>query len=143
MSDSQQIIVDFSSQHSKGRLWNVLRNLEGKWRFDYCRYRLRRSDPQNRYYWGVIVKLFATFLRGQGESYTDHDAHEVLKFKFLKFSIVNESTGELIGESSKSTATLKTSEFNDYIEKCVAWLADQFGIICPDPNDYQAAGKAE
>lgn len=140
----REVILDTTSQYSKQRLWAVLKRLDGEWRITIVKHRKRRSDPQNRFYWSVPVRYFAEFLRAQGDTYTDHDAHEVMKAKFLRYSITDKKTGELIGESCRSTADLNTAEFTEYLEKCVAWLADMFGIICPMPNEveFTSAGKA-
>lgn len=133
----ETLIIDLSEPTQKRMLLDSLRSRDGVWRIDVYRFRLRRSDAQNALLWAGINQPFADFLREQGDNYTAADAHEILKFKFLRESIVNKSTGEVIGERVRSTATLNTTEFSEYIEKCVAWLAEMFGIICHLPGDME------
>jgi hypothetical protein len=69
----------------------------------------KRTEQQNRYYWGVYLPLIAN---ETGEK--DLDAlHELFKGKFLAEGIV-----EVLGEKvrkKKSTTELSTSEFCSYI----------------------------
>lgn len=104
-------------------------------RATFVKYRKRRTDAQNRLYWVAVVPELGRFLRNQGETYTDEDAHELLKAKFLRETVVNKETGEPIGVVIKSTTKLDTEQFSEYIEKCVAWLADMFHIQCVMPNE--------
>lgn len=129
-------IINFDDMKDKQVLWNCLKSCKGKWRVELTRYRPRRSDAQNRYYWAVVVPMFADFLREQGEQYTNEDAHEVLKAAWLRKSI-HKPDGELLCESIGSTAKLTTSEFIDYIDRCVVWLADMFHIVVPNPGEYR------
>jgi len=139
----QEVLINFDDPAEKRVLWDFLKTCKGRWRITACRYRRRRSDVQNRYYWGVVVRLFGDFLRDQGEQYTDEDAHEVLKAAFLRKSIVNQETGEIICETVGSTAKLTTGEFIEYLDKCVAWLADMFHIVVPDPNQYRIGTESD
>lgn len=131
----QEFLVDFTSDLSKRRLWGFLRRLTGEWRFTVCRYRKRRSDRQNRYYWPVFVGSFARFLRDQGENVTDLEAHEMLKHRHLKTTKVCKSTGEAF-DYVRSTTELTTAEFNEYLDRCAVFLAEYCGIVLPDPSDY-------
>lgn len=98
--------------------------------------RVTRSNRANAYYWSCVVASFHDFLREQGESYTAEDCHEFLKCKHLLQTLVNRETGEVIGRAPRSTASLTTEEFADYLDRCIVWLADTFGIVVPDPREY-------
>ena len=56
--------------------------------------------------------------------------HEELKRMFLpkigKLNIV------------KSTSSLNTAEFTDYIENIRLWAAQELGVYIPDPNEAEA-----
>lgn len=95
-----------------------------------------RTSPQNRYYWGCCLPLVKEGLQGIGyrEVKTNEDAHEVLKYLFLKKLIPNEETGEAI-EILGSTAKLTTVEFNEYIDQIVQWGAEYLNIQIPLPNE--------
>lgn len=133
---ADKIIIDMGDSVKRARLLNMLGALRGRWRIELMPYRPRRSDRQNRYYWPCFVQPFAQFLRDQGESYTDSDAHEMLKYRFLHKSM--EANGEHLGYTP-STAGLDTSEFNAYLDACAAWLNEFFGIQIPDSSDYREA----
>jgi len=78
-----------------------------------------RSLNQNAYYHGIVVPLVKDGLRtaGYNDVRTNEDAHEVLKYLFLKKKIPNQHAEfvELIG----STATLTTVEFMEYINSLI------------------------
>ena len=114
---------------------NHVRRLKGVYRFDIRKYRPRRTDRQNSFYWPCFVHPFGQFLREQGQPVTDDEAHEILKHKFLKREVVDESTGEVMTFTG-STTKLDTKEFNEYLDNVAAWLHDFFGVVMPDPTDY-------
>ena len=62
--------------------------------------RKRRSHNQNSYYW-MCLELILDGLHeiGYREVRDKNDVHELLKQMFLKRRIVNEQTGEVIGET--------------------------------------------
>jgi hypothetical protein len=128
------IVVDFAKPAEKQTVLQFIRNLSGPHRVEIVRYRARRTDLQNRYYWPCVVQPFADFLRGQGETITDEQAHDLMKAKFLTVTVTNSGTGEVIGDRVRSTTELNVDEFSEYLEKVIAWLADMFGIECPIPG---------
>jgi hypothetical protein len=91
-----------------------------------------RSLNQNSYYWVAVVTPFAEWLReNYGDSAIDKDqAHDMLKVKILgsnRWTLPN-STGEsviIIPQSKR----LSVEEFEEYIEKCCAWLSEFCGIL--------------
>jgi hypothetical protein len=128
------IVVDFAKPAEKQAVLQFVRGLAGPHRVEIVKYRARRTDTQNRYYWPCVVQPFADFLRGQGETITDEQAHDLMKAKFLTVTVTNSGTGEVIGDRVRSTTELNVEEFSEYLEKCIAWLADMFGIECPIPG---------
>lgn len=134
-------IVNFSEPRERAALYQAINQMTGVMRVTFKKYRKRRTDAQNRLYWVAVVPELGRFLRDQGESYTDEDAHELMKAKFLRETVVNKQTGEAIGVVIKSTTKLTTQEFSEYIEKCVAWLADMFHIQCTMPGDMGVANR--
>lgn len=86
----------------------------------------KRSNPQNRYLWGVVYKIIADEL-----GYAIDDIHELMATKFIPDREI-----EIFGKTKivpKSTAKLSTEEFNSYIEQIRAFVA-QYGIIIQDPE---------
>ena len=132
---SIDLVINFDQPRDRHRLRDVLGTLGGKHRVRITRHRRTRSINQNAYYWAVVVASFHQFLSEQGDSYTAEDCHEMLKFKHLRETAVDHSTGEVLGEFVKSTATLNTMEFAEYVDRCIAWLGE-FGIRVPSPAEY-------
>lgn len=128
-------IVDFSDGKAKAAVLNRLRGLSGKHRVEVTKYRPRRSDRQNRYYWPCFVSPFGEYMRDQGEHVTDLECHEILKSMFLRKTVTNWQTGEAF-DYTQSTTDLNTSDFNAYLDACAEWLASTFGIVIPEPSEY-------
>lgn len=126
-------IVDFSEPRERASFVSGINRLVGMYRIKIVAYRKRRSDPQNRYYWSAFVAPFAQFLRDQGQDVTDLDAHEILKFRFLRKTAFNKDTGEAY-DFTRGSKDLNTTEFYDYLERVAAWLADEFDIIVPEAS---------
>lgn len=87
-----------------------------------------RSLQQNRYYWGVAIKIMCDA--------TGHDPelmHEILKNRFLLQR--NFVVGEFI-EAPKSTTQLTTEEMTNYLKNIQQWAAE-LGIYIPDPGEVE------
>jgi hypothetical protein len=87
----------------------------------------KRTNNQNKYYWGVVVKLIA--------QHTGHDPeqiHEALKQMF--------SPKWYLGSVMvpNSTARLDTLEFVEYTEKCRMWGSEFLNLNIPLPNEVAA-----
>jgi hypothetical protein len=94
-----------------------------------------RSNPQNAFYYGVVVPIMQQCLKDAGYLMTNEQIHEMLKLKFLKESIlVNEQTGEYL-ERIKSTTELSTIEFMEYILEIQKFAVEYFNTVIPDPNE--------
>jgi hypothetical protein len=94
----------------------------------------KRSAPQNRYYFGVVVKEITIRLRELGHTWVnDEDVHELLKSKFNYEHIVGEG-GEVL-ELGKSTTTLTKTQFAEYVDKIRMWASDFLSIQIPGPNE--------
>lgn len=98
-----------------------------------------RTLRQNAFYWVAVVPAFVDALREQwGEEVSEDDAHAMLKERFLKVRKrrVDEETGEIPGvlEYVRSTTTLTTVEFSDYIDQCRKFLMEWFRVEVEDPS---------
>lgn len=99
------------------------------------RKRKKRSNNQNRYYWGVIIPciqqgLFDT----QGEWLNNEQVHEFLKQNFNYKEIVNQNNGEMI-KLGLTTTDKTTIEFEEYQDKCRQFADEFLNIIIPLPNE--------
>jgi hypothetical protein len=93
--------------------------------------KIKRSNDQNKYWWGVVVKLIADWLRSFGNDVTDNDVHEFLKMKYIgkREVTINGKTFERY----KGTSELTTIEFADMIAKVQRDFAEK-DLIIPDPG---------
>lgn len=91
-----------------------------------------RSNKQNKYYWGVIIKTLGEFT-----GYEPEEMHNALKWKFLKIENNNLP-------SVRSTAKLSTLEFMTYIEQIIRFAAE-LGVVISDPEsvDYENLDEYE
>lgn len=112
---------------SPARFSRFLKGFEGKRVELILRRRKRtRTDQQNRYYWGVIIDIL-----GNEFGYEPEEMHSALKLKLLR---VDQDQDHPI-ETVKSTASLSTIEFLDYIARIQRWAAQEFNIYLPDPKE--------
>ena len=108
-------------------LKQMLLEFKGKWiRVQFSNLRKTRSNDQNRYYWGVVVRMIADHCGYYGSEELDA-LHEELKKIILpchgKFNL------------PASTAKMNTEEFSDYVEKVRIYAAENLGLYIPDPHE--------
>lgn len=90
--------------------------------------KMERSTSQNRYYWGVLIRMVADEM---GHLVPD-DAHDFMKRLFLKRGIdFKGKRYEVVG----STASLDTIEFEKYLDRCRQWAAQELNLVIPLPNE--------
>lgn len=106
-----------------------LKNFDGKEVVIEVRLKKKfRSNPQNDYYWRVVVKAFSDIFNKAELSLTKDQVHDILKTKFL---LVKDPYPRI-----KSTTELTTIEFNDYLLQLQEWAASDFSCYIPDPNEF-------
>lgn len=112
-----------------------LEKLEGKQiEINIKQVRKTRSLDQNAYYHKVIVGMVRDALEELGHELSHLECHEWLKGKFNYASVANKE-GEYIADLPKSTASLSTTDFNDYNEKIRRWSAEILKTYIPLPNE--------
>lgn len=132
-----ELIRDMSDPKQRREVLNLLNPLQGLHRIEVVKYRPRRTDRQNRYYWPCFVHPFGEYLREQGNThFTDDMAHEVLKRMFLTVTEIDKTTGRAM-DRTRSTTELTTAEFNEYLEKVAAFLATDCGFAVAEPSEYR------
>lgn len=91
----------------------------------------QRSNDQNRYYWGVVIKMLSDEL-----GYTPDEMHEAIKYQFLaEPKEVKRKDGERkIMIIPGSTSSLSTGDFEGLMSKIRSWASFDFGIYIPEPN---------
>jgi hypothetical protein len=87
---------------------------------------LDRSEKQNAYYWKVIVRMIS-----MDTGHTEEEVHEYLKDQFCIFP---NKAGVPV---KKSSARLKTHEFEEYAKRCRTFASTELGIFIPMPNETE------
>lgn len=90
-----------------------------------------RSLPQQKYYFGVIVKIISDEL-----GYSVNQIHEMLKQEFL-FEILHIKTKTGIKEKRivKSTTEITTAEAEQFYSDIRQWASIELGCWIPEPNE--------
>lgn len=100
----------------------------------------KRSDAQNRYWWGVVIPIVKQGLKDAGfQDYrTGESVHELLKYKFLKADSISDH-GEVL-ERIKSSTELSKGEFMELIAEVQQWSAEFLNCYIPDANEQTKIG---
>lgn len=114
------------------KYFNKMKEVDGSYKITIKRGK-RRSNKQNRYYWGVVVAMVFQGLRDQGFDtiIEPEDAHLVCKSMFLKE--VEEHNGIKI-EKAGSSKKLTKKEFEEYVAHITLWAWDYLNIVIPAPG---------
>lgn len=96
-----------------------------------------RSNPQNKFYWGVVLPILQEGLKdATGEIRDFNSIHYQIIIPLLapKRDVVNTDTGQVITEHITSSE-MSTSEFMDFMVSIQQWGAEFLGITIPEPNE--------
>lgn len=94
----------------------------------------KRSNPQNAYYFGVIVEHWTNIIREEwAEVWGKEDVHHFLKSNLNYEELVDEETG-LILRKPKSTTENSTFTQEDYHKACRDLAYNMFGYEIPLPE---------
>jgi hypothetical protein len=108
---------------------HYLKTLQGEVQVVISKRKKIRSSSENAYYWGVIVKMVSDEV-----GIIPDEAHELLKYLFLKTVIyANRKRYEI----ASSTASLTTSKFEEYTERCRQWASQELNVYIPLPGEIQ------
>lgn len=123
-------------KRNRSLIKQVIKQFEGKdILLKITKKRKTRSNEQNRYYWGVIIKFWQLLLIEEwGEYYTTNQTHEFLKYNCNYSEKVNEDTGEIL-RVTNSTTDNSTTDQEIFQEKCRRLADDMFGSLIPLPNE--------
>lgn len=101
---------------------------EGKYMLSIRKVRKKRSLQQNAYYWGVVVRELTEYT-----GYDQQPLHEHLKYRYLR---------EEKPIRVRDTKDLNTSEFAEYLDKCIQ-LCAELGLYIMTPEEYYATPEAQ
>lgn len=95
------------------------------------RWKNPRSNDQNRYYWGVVLKMMA-----DETGNTPEEVHDLMRGEFLPGTRITMKLAKdsLVTKVRTSTSDLDTIAFTEYIEKIRQFAARELGLNIPDPT---------
>jgi len=106
----------------------------------FARPKKTRSSEQNRYYWGVVVRMVCEGFQALGnpvnpDSVEDAElVHTYLKRRFLQPIHVADANGE-VHDLGHTTTNLTTSQMMDYIAQVQQFAVEFLNVIIPDPGE--------
>lgn len=90
--------------------------------------RKHRTDDQNRYYRGVVLKMIADH-----SGYSGQEELEALHYEMRRRFLPNRGRLNI----PVSTTALDTVEMTEYIENIRRWAAEELQLYIPDPNEVE------
>ena len=106
----------------------------------FARPKKTRSSEQNRYYWGVVVRMVCEGFQALGNPVNPDNTedaelvHTYLKQRFLEPIRVADANGE-VHELGYSTTQLSTSQMMDYIAQVQQFAVEFLNIVIPEPGE--------
>jgi hypothetical protein len=95
-----------------------------------------RSAQANAYFHAMITIFSHALIDYTGdEIYKPELVKDMVKTKFLLKDIINEKTGEVIGQHVLRTRDLNKTDFAEFTDKVIRWAASEFHIVLPLPGE--------
>lgn len=94
----------------------------------------KRSIQHNKFI-HVMFTQFTDALNDLGNDFTMEDVKMLCKTKFALIDVVNEATGEVLGQRVQGTHEMNKDELSVFIDKVITWAADFFSIKLYYPNE--------
>lgn len=124
--------------HNRAQAWSLIKGqlfpflkavLQGGGRWVLTVTRRKRTQKQNRRYWGngVLAQIAAQATTADGRMHSTENWHEVFKQMFI--GVEELPNGRVIGKSSTGLSTVEFSEFCTQVE---AYAASQLGVTFYD-----------
>ena len=99
------------------------------WEVTIKHYRKKRSNPQNKYHWGVIIDIIC---KDTGND--PNDIHEYLLGEHVGWETYD-VLGTLKKRPSRRSHDMSTEEFENFNEWCRAFAATNLGMVIPLPGE--------
>ncbi len=92
------------------------------------KYRSKRTNDQNEYYWGVVIKILSDHF-----GYESEEMHEELKLMFNPIQSKIDPNRKIGGSTTKMNTVEFYSDQDSYVERICRWAAEQ-GVYIPPPE---------
>ncbi|MFH2074566.1 MAG: hypothetical protein ABIJ57_04345, partial [Pseudomonadota bacterium] len=93
------------------------------------KHKVKRSDEQNRYYWGVVVSILADHF-----GYEPEELHEEMKLMFNPIQSKIDPSRTIGGSTTKMSTVEFFSDEDSYVERICRWSATEHGVYIPPPE---------
>lgn len=89
-----------------------------------------RTNRHNAFMWVMYTRAAKWLTDGTGgeRQYTADQIHRAMGRRFLRETITDPDTGEVLDEYVRSTTTLSYEGMSEYIDKVQARLSEKYGI---------------
>ena len=94
------------------------------------KHKSKRSDEQNRYYWGVVIPILADYFGHDNAE----DLHAELKLKFNPVSSKLDPNIIIGGTTTKMSTVEFMAAEDSYVERICRWAAMEYSIFIPPPK---------
>lgn len=94
----------------------------------------KRSNQQNRYYYGVVLDVLLHEVNEQGNEMTKAELHEELLSRFAPKKQVKNSAGEYF-EIPMRSHELNKSQMADFTSEIMRWAAEFWAVNIPEPGE--------
>lgn len=123
-------VFTIRQQSDKDKATTWIRNLDPdiEWDVVVRRHKRKRSNPQNRYYWGVVIKILADETGNSANDLHDYLLGEC--FGWVEYQVMDKTRVR----PARGTSDMTTEQFEAYCEWCRAFGAQQ-GYYIPHPNE--------
>jgi hypothetical protein len=95
-------------------------------------HRERRSDRQNKYWWGIVIPIISHEL-----GYDKHE-HDAVHYALVSKCFGVRQDAKLGEVPNVRSSHLTTVQFTELIDWAVRWAATEYGIEVPLPNEGEA-----
>lgn len=114
------------------RLIAILRQNDGRYEIVGRKESKRRTNPQNAYYWGVVIPRIRAEFERLGNICDNDLVHEFMKKNLGIRSVITVSNKA--DYVLKSTSKYTKQEFIDYLDKVVLFAHETLEIEIPEPT---------
>lgn len=124
--------IDGKIEYNKPHFIKVCEKLKnGDYKIDIKTTKKTRSERQNKYYWGYILKTYSEHVGA-----TSKETHDFLREEIISYNYECPVAGQ-VRTRVKSTTELSTKEFELYLEQIRARFYEEYRIDMKLPNETE------
>lgn len=132
-------LLDLADPGTNRMIRNYIATLKGLYWFELRKCREQRTSPQNRYFHGpVLFEASKRLSETQGKIWDTERTKSFFKDRFLRRSVVDKNTGEVMGYYTARTRDLNVEEFAEFLDQVILFCAEQLDWIITLPNDVRS-----